>query len=65
MYSGRALGSAAGTLSADVPTTSLNDLARVEEIDAYRQAADEIMRRIQRVEKKKKRKQIPSARAMF
>jgi gas vesicle protein len=65
MRTGRALGSAAGNLSADVGTTELKDLARIEEIDSYRQAADEIMRRIHRAEKKRKRKQIPSARLMF
>jgi hypothetical protein len=65
MHAGRAIGSAAGSLTADVGTPELRDLTRIEEIDSYRQAADEIMRRINRAEKKRKRKQIPSARLMF
>jgi hypothetical protein len=64
-YVGRGLGDAAGSLAAESSPVKLEDLSRIEEIDAYRQAADEVLRRIERVKSKQKRRQIPSARSMF
>jgi hypothetical protein len=64
-YIGRGIGDAAGSLAAESSPVGLEDLSRIEEIDAYRQAADEVLRRIERVKSKQKRRQIPSARSMF